>query len=95
MFFDPTIAGKSDSFEVAKLSMACSKTKVDLGVIQMEAEGEDEKPAGRVRSKRLNDSYKPAGKWPEHWKDRVHEEDGHSIDSLVSDRGEKSCFIMR
>jgi hypothetical protein len=67
--------------------MACSKTTVDLGVMQMEVEGEDEKPTGRFRSKRSNDRYKPAGKWPEHWKDPVHEEDGHSIDSLVGDCG--------
>ena len=76
------------------LSMAGSKTRVDLGVTQMEVEGEDEKPTGRFRSKRSNGSFKPAGKWPEHWKDPVHDEDGHSIDSLAGDRGEKSYFTM-
>ena len=69
------------------LSMFCSQTKVDLNVIQMEVEGENDKPTGRFRRQRLSDSYKPAGKWPEHWKGPVHEEDGHSIDSLVGDRG--------
>ena len=48
------------------LSMACSKTKVHLGVLQMEVEGEDDKPTGRYRTKRSNGSFKPAGKWPEH-----------------------------
>ena len=71
--------------------MACSKTRVDLGIIQMEVEGEDDKPTGRYRSTRSNGSFKPAGSWPEHWKDPVHEEDGHSIDSLFGDRGEK-CY---
>ena len=67
--------------------MACSKTRVNLGIIQMEVEGENDKPTGRYRSKGSNGSFKPAGAWPEHWKDPVHEEDGHSIDSLVGDRG--------
>ena len=74
--------------------MASSQTKVDLSVIQREVEWENEKPTGRFRRKRLNDSYKPAGKLPEHWKDPVHEEDGHDIDSLGGDRRENSCFIM-
>ena len=48
------------------LSMACSKTRVDLGIIQVEVEGENDKPTGRYRSKRSNGSFKPAGAWPEH-----------------------------
>ena len=42
-------------------------------VAQMEVE--EEKPTGRFRRKRSNGSYKPAGKWPEHWKDQVNEEE--------------------
>ena len=72
--------------------MACSQTKVDFNVIQMEVEGEN--ATGRFRRKRLNDSHKLAGNWLEHWKDPVHEEDGHNIYSLVGDRGEKTCFRM-
>ena len=73
--------------------MACPETRVDLGIIQMEVEGENDKPTGRYRSQRPDSSFKPAGAWPDHWKDPVHEDDGHSIDSiesLVGDRGEKS-----
>ena len=58
----------------------------------MEVEGE--RPTGRFRRKRLDDSHRPAGKWPEHWIDPVHEEDGHSIDSLDGDGGEKAYCTM-
>jgi hypothetical protein len=53
----------------------------------MEVEGENDAPTGRFRRKRLNDSHEPAGKWPEHWIDPVHEADGHDIDSRVDERG--------
>ena len=52
---------------------ACLETKFDLNAVQMEVEGEDEKPTGRFRSKRSNDALKPAGNLPTHWIDPVHE----------------------
>ena len=69
----------------APAKVACAHNGFDLNVVQMEVEGE--RPTGRFRRKRLNDSRKPAGKRPEHWIDLVHEQYGHSIDSLVGDRG--------
>ena len=74
--------------------MACSKTKVDLGVIQMEVEGEDEKPTGRFRSKRSNGSFKPAGKWPEHWKTLFMRRTDTALTVSLATVGEKSCFTM-
>ena len=73
------------SLPAAPVKLACAQTKFNLNVIQMEVEGE--RPTGRFRRKRLNDSHKPTGKWPEHWIYQVREEDVHSIDSLVDDRG--------
>ena len=83
--------GKSDSIEVAK-GMVVHGLFEDESRPRCEVEGEDEKPKGRFRSKRSNDSYKPAVKWSENWKDPVPEEDGHSIDSLVGDRGGEVLF---
>jgi hypothetical protein len=61
-------------------------SEFDLNVIQMEVEGEQQVPTGRFRRKRLNRAVSPPGNWPEHWKDTVHEEDGHSIEGLPEDR---------
>ena len=38
----------------------------DFNEMQMEVDGKI-RPTGRFMRKRLNDSHKPAGKWPEHW----------------------------
>ena len=72
------------------MKKACVQTEFDLSTIQMEVEGEENVPTGRFRRKRLNPSNKPAGNWPDHWIDSIHEAAGHSIDSLAADRGEKS-----
>ena len=76
-----------DSLPAAPVRLACTHNGFDLNLIQMEVEGENGAPTGRFRWKRLNDSHKPAGKWPEHWIDPVHEADGHDIDSRVDERG--------
>ena len=82
------------SLPAAPVRLASAHNEFDLSVIQMEVEGENRIPTGRFRRKRLNDSHKPAGKWPEHCIDPVHEANGHSIDSLVDDRGENACCTM-
>ena len=76
-----------ESLPAAPALLACAHNGFYLNVIQMEVEGGNRIPTGRSRRKLLNDSHKPVGKWPEHWIDPVHEADGHSIDSLVDDRG--------
>ena len=79
------------SLPAAPVRLACAHNGFDLNVIQMEVGGEN-RPTGRFMRKRLNGSCKPAGKWPEQWIDPVREEDGHSIDSLVNDRG-RECLL--
>ena len=79
------LSSTMSSLPAAPVKLACAHNGFDLNVVQIKAEGE--RPTGRFRRKRLNDSHKPAGKWLEHWIDPVHEEDGHSIDSLESVSG--------
>ena len=67
---------------------ACISSKFDLNVVAVEVEGE-EIQTGRFQRKRLNPQVKPTGDWPKHWLDTVHETDGHNIDALNSNRGEK------
>ena len=74
------------SLPAAPVRLARAHNGFDLNVIQMKVKVEN-RPTGRFRRKRLNVSHKPAGKWPEHWVHPVHEEDGHSFDSLVNDLG--------
>ena len=62
-------------------------SEFDLNVIQMEVGGEQQMPTGRFRRKRLNTAVSPPGNLPKHWKDTIHEADGHSIDGLPEDRG--------
>ena len=69
-----------------KLQDACIQPKVDLGIIQMEVEGENNKPTGRFRKLRPNETMKPQGTWPKHWVDPVHESEGHDIDGLAECR---------
>ena len=69
---------------------ALPATPVKLDCAQTKFEGE--RPTGRFRRKRLNDSHKPTGTWPEHWIHPIHEEDGHSIDSFVGDHGEQGLL---
>ena len=53
--------------------------------MQMEVGGEDH-PTGWFRRKRLNPISKPAGQWPEHLVDSVHEAEGHCINITNCDR---------
>ena len=48
----------------------------DMSGIQMEVDGK-EQPTGRFRKKRPAGISKPAGRWPEHWVDPIHEFNGH------------------
>ena len=66
---------------------ACISSDFDFDVVQMEVEGEENTPTGKFRRKRLNPIVKPAGNWPDHWIDTVHETDGHAIDEPSHDRG--------
>ena len=65
-----------------KIGDACAKSRINLDVIQMEveSEGETQKPTGRFRRKRMNETTSPAGTWPKHWIDPVHESEGHDVD---------------
>ena len=56
-----------------------------LDGIQMEVDGE-ERPTGKFRRKRPAGTSKPAGTWPAHWVDPVHEFDGHGIGVNGEDR---------
>ena len=75
-----------ESLPAAPVRLACAYNGFEFNMIQMDVEGENSTPTGGFMRKRLNDSHKPVGKWPEYWIDPVHEADGHSINSLVDDR---------
>ena len=51
----------------------------------MEVDGE-EQPTGRFRKNRPAGTSKPAGNWPGHWADPIHEFDGHGIGIEGEDR---------
>ena len=51
----------------------------------MEVDGK-EQPTGRFRKKRPAGISKPAGSWPEHWVDPIHEFDGHGVSVEGEDR---------
>ena len=64
----------------------------DLRGISMEVDGK-EQPTGRFRKRRPAGISKPAGSWPEHWVDPIHDFDGHGVRVEGKDRTGKEFLL--
>ena len=73
--------------------MACSQTKVVHNVIQMEVEGENEKPTGRFRRKRLMKATSPQENGLSIGRILFMRKMNTALIVLLATVGEKSCFI--
>ena len=63
-----------------------------LDNIQVEVDGEG-KHTGKFRMSRPAGTTKPAGNWPSHWSDMIHEFDGHDMNAAGEDRTGESILL--
>ena len=86
-----------DQRRIASLSLLCCEAsggyppdivlngQFNLDNIQMEVDGEG-RHTGKFRRARPAGTTKPAGDWPSHWSDMIHEFDGHGVNVAGDDR---------
>ena len=85
---------------VRSLSLSCQEASgvlpdvVPAWLLNVQVEVDDNNAlTGRYRRSRKNGVTKPAGAWPDHWLDPIHEYDGHDVDGSCESRAGEDWLV--